>query len=150
MRVLLVVSALLIFADFPATAHKGAAGVVKERMEAMKGMGAAMKQIKAMIGGRVAYDPARVEELARAIATHSGEKMTSLFPAGSDKKPAQTKPAIWQDWQQFNNLAVELRQKATLLADNAGSAKAAKTPYYAVSKNCKSCHKKFRKKKKRR
>ncbi|MBL23212.1 MAG: hypothetical protein CMM48_04865 [Rhodospirillaceae bacterium] len=149
MRSVSIAIALVLIAMVSAIAHEGAVGVVAERMATMKNMGAAMKQIKAMIKGRADYDAARVEELARAIAAHSGEKMTSLFPQGSDEKPAQTKPAVWSDWQRFRALADDLQQKAIALANAAGSAATAKSPYRAVSKNCRSCHKKFRKKRKR-
>lgn len=150
MKIVSIALALICAITISAVAHKGATGVVKERMEAMKGMGAAMKQIKAMITGRAAYNAARVEELARAIATHSGPMMIKLFPAGSDKKPAQTRPEVWQDWKEFTDLAADLQRKATALAAAAGSAEAAKSPYLAVNKNCKTCHKKFRKKRQRR
>ncbi|HAT36834.1 MAG TPA: hypothetical protein DCS82_14050, partial [Rhodospirillaceae bacterium] len=76
MRSVSIAIALVLIAMVSAIAHEGAVGVVAERMATMKNMGAAMKQIKAMIKGRADYDAARVEELARAIAAHSGEKMT--------------------------------------------------------------------------
>jgi cytochrome c556 len=151
MRALLVAGMVsLAMLSSTALAHDGAAGVVKERMDSMKGMGAAMKQIKAMINGRADYKPARVKELARAIAEHSGAALNRVFPDGSNLEPSRAKADIWEDWQTFTDLAVSMEKHASRLAGSAGTSDAAEKAYQGLSKTCKSCHKKFRLKKKRR
>tara|TARA_B100000519_G_C14003965_1_gene325359 strand:- start:123 stop:545 length:423 start_codon:yes stop_codon:yes gene_type:complete len=131
-------------------AHVGAVGVVKERMESMKTIGAAMKQIKAMINGRADFVPERVKELAGAIADHSGTAINRVFPVGSNFEPSQAKPAIWENWQVFADLAVLMERQALQLAADAVTSGAVAKAYQELSKTCKSCHKKFRLKKKRR
>jgi cytochrome c556 len=131
-------------------AHEGATGIVKERMEDMKGMGAAMKQIKAMIKGRADYNPARIAELSRAIARHSGESLVKVFPKGSLHRPSRAKPEIWEKWRDFTERAGEMERHATVLADSAANSKSAEKPFAALGDTCGACHKKFRAKKKRR
>ena len=148
----LFVGGMLLIGIFSSTAlaHVGAVGVVKELMESMKAMGAAMKQIKAMIKGRDDFVPERVKELARAIADLSGTAINRVFPLGSNFEPSQAKPAIWENWQVFKDLAVSMERQALQLAADAATSGAVEKTYQELSKTCKSCHKKFRLKKKRR
>jgi cytochrome c556 len=142
--------ALISGAVTSAVAHKGATGIVKERMEAMKGMSAAMKQIKAMLKGRADYDPARIAELSRAIARHSGESLVKVFPRGSLHRPSRAKPEVWEKWRVFKDLAGDMERHATALAESAANQKSAKKPFAALGDTCSACHKKFRVKKKKR
>ena len=141
---------LLAIVSSAVFAHDGATGVIKERMESMKGMGSAMKQIKAMINGRADYKAARVKELARSIAEHSGVALNRVFPRGSNAEPSHAKPEIWEDWQAFTDLGAAMEKHAVRLAGNAATASKAKVAYRKLSKTCKSCHRKFRAKRKRR
>ncbi|MEQ8365152.1 MAG: cytochrome c, partial [Roseicyclus sp.] len=70
-----------------AFAHSGATGVVKERMDAMKSMGDAIKRIQPMMSGEAGYDEAAVREVARAIAAEAGKAMIGKFPEGSNEHP---------------------------------------------------------------
>jgi len=104
-----------------AWAHSGATGVVKERMEAMKSMGAAVKALKPMMSGEAAYDVEAVRKAAREIAAQSGDNMTALFPDGSDDAPSEVLPTVWTDRERFEYLADALEQAALGLeqaADN--------------------------------
>lgn len=125
-RALLVGSFVLTFGivcDTPTAlrAHEGATGVVKERMEAMKTIGAAMKRIAAMLRGLQDYDAAAVAEAARAIEAHGGDAMTALFPEGSAHEPSEARPVIWKDWEQFKALAQDLAVYSRALAAAAGN-----------------------------
>ncbi len=104
-----------------AWAHSGATGVVKERMEAMKSMGEAVKTLKPMMSGEAAYDADAVRKAARQIAAQSGHEMTALFPEGSDDAPSEVLPTVWSDRERFEYLADALEQAALGLeqaADN--------------------------------
>lgn len=104
-------------------AHGGATGIVKERMEMMKSLGEAMKQLKGMFQNKATYDANKVRKAAQAIKSHGAEKLTKLFPKGSIHKPSEALPAIWKDWDQFKTLANNLSAFATSLeaaADNPG------------------------------
>lgn len=104
-----------------ALAHAGATGVVKERMDAMKSMGDAIKAIKPMMSGEAEYDAATVRDAAQTIERLSGKTMTGKFPEGSTGHPSEAKPEIWSDWERFQALAEDLAVAARglgLAADN--------------------------------
>jgi len=96
-------------------AHMGAEGVVKQRMQAMKDMGQAMKDLAAMVRGQASYDADRVKANARTIAGHAGPSLLSLFPEGSNGPPSEALQSVWQDWQDFSRLAADLAEKAAAL-----------------------------------
>ena len=104
-----------------AFAHSGATGVVKERMDAMKTMGDAVKRIKPMMSGEAAYDEAAVREAAQAIAEEAGTAMTKKFPEGSTDHPSEVLPRTWDEWDRFTGLAEQLEVAANGLARAAGN-----------------------------
>ena len=118
-------SAALALAAVGALAHEGATGVVKQRMELMESIGDAMKALTAMMRGKEAYDSERVRALARSIAEHGGERMTTLFPEGSLQHPSEALQSVWTDWERFSVLAGQLTDTATALAAAAGNERAA-------------------------
>ena len=104
-----------------AYAHTGATGVYKERMDAMMAMGKVVKSLSAMMRGETGFDAASVKEGARAIKSHAGEAMTSLFPEGTTEAPSEAREEIWSDWETFAALATQLETYATgleIAADN--------------------------------
>lgn len=103
------------------SAHGGATGIVKERMDAMSMMGDAVKTLKDMMQGKADYDAATVREQAAIIRKHAGDTLTKAFPEGSLDKPTEAKPEIWTDWERFSALANQLENFAEglgLAADN--------------------------------
>lgn len=104
-----------------ALAHSGATGVVKERMEAMKAMGDAVKAVTPMMQGEVAYDADVMRKTARTFQAHSGEAMTKLFPEGSMDMPSEVKESVWSDWDRFAALAEQLGIYAKGLEGAAGN-----------------------------
>ena len=105
----------------PLQAHEGATGVVKQRMEAMKTIGAAMKRIATMMRGLQDYDATAVAEAARTVEAHGGDAMTALFPEGSAHEPSQARPIIWEDWNRFKALAQDLVRYSRALAEASGN-----------------------------
>lgn len=99
-----------------ALAHSGASGVVKERMNSMKSLGDAMKELTAIMRGQQDYRAERVRTLAGTVDSHGGEAMTKLFPEGSLDHPSEALPTIWTDWDRFSALAVQLSDYAAALA----------------------------------
>lgn len=102
------VSASLIAYAGVASAHGGATGVVKERMDAMEAMKDSMKTVSDMFKGKTKYDAEQVKQSAKVIQIHSGEALTSLFPEGSLKHPSEAKTEIWKEWDKFSKLAEHL------------------------------------------
>ena len=112
---IVVVAVSLTLVAVQVLAHGNATGIVKERMDAMKSMGDAMKAVTAMIRGEAPYDAARVRDLAAQIGSHGGDAMTKLFPENSLDKPTEALPTIWSDWDRFSALAERLSDYATAL-----------------------------------
>lgn len=114
-------AATIITGGLAAYAHTGATGIYKERMDAMMAMGKIVKSLSAMMRGENDFDAASVKEGARAIKSHAGEAMTSLFPEGTTEAPSEARAEIWSDWKTFEELANQLETYATGLeaaADN--------------------------------
>ncbi|MEG3618761.1 cytochrome c [Magnetovibrio sp. PR-2] len=125
---LLVLLSVLVAVPVIASAHSGATGVVKERMEHMKAMGASMKTLGKMVGGQVPFDSAEVSKIADLFAAGSGEAMTKLFPEGSPPHPSEAKAEIWQKWDKFQHLADELKAQAETLSMTAKGSPMIRTP----------------------
>ena len=83
---------------------------------AMEGIGAAMKEIKAMLRGQKAYSAQNLAAQARRIRDGSGAAMTRLFPKDSLHGPSEASPKIWQRWELFERLARDLGARAESLA----------------------------------
>ena len=130
-------------------AHSGATGIVKERMEAMKAIGGAMKQLGAMAKGEAAFDQAKVMQASKTISGHAAE-FDRLFPDTAKSRKSHVSealPAIWEDKPAFLALAKELRQAASGLEAVTASAGLGAS-MKALGSTCKGCHQKFRLKKK--
>lgn len=141
----LAVTAILIM---PANAHKGATGVVKERMDLMSSLGKTMKSLNAMARGKTDYDHVAVKGAAEQILLQS-KQMQSMFPEGSNQMPSVAKPEIWTRPGEFKALANALGTEAEKLGglDKSGGRDALKQQFRRVGKTCSACHKPFRSKK---
>ena len=150
-----VISALLLGVLTTAVlAHKGATGVVKERMDQMGTIAKSMKSMGAMFKGAEPYDAATVETLSRQIAGFGGDKLTAVFPEGSLDHPSEARPEVRSDWERFAELAGEMETAANDLAagaandrDDAGSPTSPDALFRDLAATCKSCHQDFRIKK---
>ena len=74
-------TALVLFLGWAAAhAHRGAAGIVKQRMDAMT----SKEALRTMMRGTRPYDTERVKAHAATIAEYGGEKLTA---AASNERP---------------------------------------------------------------
>ncbi|WP_271271333.1 c-type cytochrome [Aliamphritea hakodatensis] len=156
----------------PVSAHQGATGIVKERMDQMDIMKKSMKSMSAMFKGKTAYDAEAVRQHSRTIAKHSDTTLTKLFPEGSLQHASEAKPEIWQKWDKFELLSAELKRISEALERAADSRESdggdaamsmtmdtammtetaagdtADSLFRELADTCSSCHTTFRKKKK--
>jgi cytochrome c556 len=140
----LVGAGLAAFATL-ALAHEGATGVVKDRMDLMKGQQKDMKLIGDMSKGKTPFDAAKATAAARDLSA-TAKKIPDLFPQGSSGHPSDARPAIWSEWDRFTGNAKELETSAGALAtslDGAGD-KDWRGAFQKVTDVCKSCHEDFR------
>lgn len=141
----LLLSGLFLFGE--ASAHGGATGVVKERMELMKSMGDRMKKMGAMVKGKVTFDSASIAVNAQEIKQAAPE-INNLFPEGSTQKPSEALPRIWEEREQFDALTLSMIKEAGKLRDvaTAGDRRSVMVQFVKLGKTCSACHTDFRKK----
>jgi cytochrome c556 len=145
--ILAAVSVFVATAATTAWAHKGATGVVKDRMTAMKSMADGMKPLSRMVTGKEAYSSARAKDIGKTIKQHAAD-IEGLFPKGSISGPSEALPAIWQNWDEFLGSARKLEKLAADLEAAADQGQKAALPIFAqMGKTCSGCHEDFRKKK---
>lgn len=146
---LLIVGAVFAMPN-TAMAHDGAMGVVKQRMEHMKALGASMKALAPIVTGKVAFDAAKIAALAQQIGAKGGQPLVDLFPKGSLDKPSEALGVIWQDWPKFEGLANQMKVDAQALAQTATTSSSqmdVRMGFGKVAGACKGCHMDFRQKK---
>lgn len=129
-------------------AHKGAKGIVMQRMMSMKSMGDGMKELAAMVTGKAPYDNVKTKSIAAEIKQHA-TGISEQFPKGSNKGKSEALPAIWKDWEGFKGHADNLAGLADKLSSSADSGKTVALGLFAqMGKTCSGCHQDYRKKKK--
>ena len=129
-----------------AVAHKGATGIVKQRMDAMKAVADATKTVAQMVKGQTAFDANLAASAAEEIKGHASN-MADLFPQDSLDHPSEALPAIWKDWAKFTEIAGQLTAASAELAATATSANEAaelRPVFGKVAATCSACHEKFR------
>jgi cytochrome c556 len=146
---LFVAICMVLLAPAALLAEKGAAGLVKERMDLMETQKDAMKVIGAMAKGEAPFDSAKAGAAATEIKSTAAE-IVDLFPEGTVGPPSEAKPEIWTQWDKFTADAEALETAATALetalADESPEWKA---KFKGVIDSCKACHKTFRAEKKK-
>ena len=131
----------------PLFAQDAATGVVKDRQEAMKQIGSAMKVLVKTVKGDDEADATTLKAAALSISDHAGDKFTALFPEGSLGHPSEAKAEIWQDWPRFETLSGDLLANAIDLAKNIEeTGQLNKAAFMKVAGTCRDCHQTFREK----
>ena len=141
---LCAIAALALSLSLPpsALAHKGAMGIVKERMDKFEASEKATKRIKqALSRGDTAVVMAEAE-----LLVSWAREMESHFPKNSNEQPSEAKDEIWLQWgdfisaiQSFDNAIQALIDTAAMEDPNAmGGA------FTEMTKSCKRCHQEFR------
>ncbi|MEM0978260.1 MAG: cytochrome c [Pseudomonadota bacterium] len=136
----------LLFAVFGtmAFAHAGAMGIVKERMDGMKAIGASLKSIAPMMTGKAEFDSALAEQASQVIIEHSGQNMIDRFPEGSEGGVSEAATAIWEQPEAFAEIAFELEKLAGEIPDASLSAEARLQLFKDIGQTCKDCHSAYR------
>lgn len=112
-----VIAAIVVsLAGASALAHGGATGAVMERMMGMSAMRDVMAELAPVMQGTAPYNARAVQENAARIMAHSGGNMTRLFPEAGDNTASYVKPELWEQWDDFERMANELRLYAEGLA----------------------------------
>ncbi len=125
--------------------------VIKKRKNIMRSNSKATKAIKK--AGK-SNDFATIEAKAKDIVAKM-DKLLDVFPKGSTLGKTRAKPEIWEKWDAFDQKRLAVKTAAEELAKTAaakdGEQLGAKIKALGTSGSgaCGSCHKEFRKAKKR-
>ncbi len=128
-----------------ALAHSGATGIVKERMDMMKDLGATLKSLSVMARSG-AHDPAFITTSAQEMQAHATH-LADMFPEGSDDSPSEAAPAIWTDGAGFDALFDDLKAAAVALEKSADDREVFPELIARIGQTCRDCHDDFRVKK---
>ncbi len=122
-------------------------GVIEQRRKLMKSNSKAWKAVRKAAKKN---DYATIESKAKIIAANL-DKIPDLFPKGSTSEKSRAKPAIWEKWDAFNQKRIAVMTGANELAEAAKSKDEQKVSSIVkgLGKKCGSCHRSFRKKKKK-
>ena len=137
-----------------AFAHKGATGIVKERRDAMSELGDHSKLLGKMFKGEIAFDAAAVRDAANQFVAHA-EQMKDWFPDSEDSRyghMSQSKQAVWEQWDDFVEEVDDFLNASQAMQDTAHRSEdeaELRKSFFAAAKGCKSCHKVYRKPKKK-
>jgi cytochrome c556 len=126
-------------------AHGSATGVVKERMDMMKTMRDALKELRPMMDA-AQVDRSLAEPLAAKIAALA-PRIVDHFPKGSGMPPSEALPEVWEEWSDFTDAAKHGVEKANALvsAIQTGDGEQSLRAYARLAKACKDCHSDFKK-----
>ena len=127
------------------SAHEGLHGPVKKRMDVMKWFGNSVKTIAVAVRSDEAWNAEAVEKAAAQIRSHA-EELPGYFPKDDIPDHSSAKPVIWQQWERFNGLLVELEAKADALnkAAETGDRLATAAAFRNMGATCRDCHEIFR------
>ena len=134
---------LIAFTGF-ALAHEGATGVVKERMDVMKGQaeadeadrrhGQGQEEVRCRQGGGGG---------SRSRRDH--KKIPDLFPEGTNGHPSEALDTVWKEWDRFKGDSHDAESAANALAAALeASGQDWKAAFKTMTDACKSCHESFR------
>ena len=125
-----------------AIAHKGATGIIKERMDEFSHARFQLKQLR---------QAAQAKEFETISAITSdmldwAERMPDAFPVGSDGAPSEAAPTIWSDPQGFAAAiaryegAIRQLNQSALRQDHETLMPA----FRELGASCKACHQRYR------
>lgn len=142
MKPFAIAAAILIASA--ALAHQGVKDpAVMARMEAMSGIGKAMKVLGGMAKGETAFDAAAARRAAATIAVEAG-RTPALFRTPADDPKSEARPEIWQRFDDFTAKSRLLEQVASGLSTSISTRNDLQTGVKEIGAACKACHKTYR------
>jgi cytochrome c556 len=120
---------------------------IEYRSGLMEVLGWNMKQMGAMLKGKIPFEQATFARRARDLNAAAHLDLLAGFPEDSVDDDSDAKDEIWLDWENFTAKLDTMRGRSETLARAAASGETAaiKPAFSELGKACKSCHKAFRK-----
>ena len=138
-----MISGLILAIAAGTSAHEGATGVAKDRMDLMQAMSKDMKEIARRVNAN--RDLAAIAAIAQRIHDRAPQ-IAGLFPEGSGAGVTDAKPDIWRNWSAFEAGTQKLGAESAALAAVAPAAdpRAVGKQFTALIHSCTGCHTDFR------
>ncbi|MDB0059784.1 cytochrome c [Planktomarina sp.] len=134
--------ALLVLSATILLAHSGTKDpLVIKRMELMTSMAENTKVLGQMMKKKIAFDSELATRALREIAKLSKATPAAFKVAASDPK-SEAKSIIWDEFDYFTDLAVQLGDSAT--STTIKSYEELRPALMKVAAGCKACHSKYR------
>ena len=144
MKQILMSAIIIIIFSFSAVseAHKGATGVVKERMDSFK---KSQQDIKALYASIRGGNLDEIKTYSMSLAEWAAV-MPEYFPEGSGGGVSDASAKIWEDFDGFKEAAkkFEVAALSVVEAANVSDIDAIMAAASTVGDSCKSCHRKFK------
>lgn len=142
--------ALFLAQPFTALAHKGATGIVKQRMDAMSEMGDAMGVMADMVKAKRPFDVQDIKTSISSLDQHS-RMMLELFPNTDESRlgmKTEALPVIWDEWERFVALSKQLEERIEAfraITETGIDEQTLRFEFKKTARACSGCHDDFRK-----
>jgi cytochrome c556 len=119
--------------------------IIKQRQDALKAMGDAVKPVSAMYKGEADFDLAKVQAALKVMQEKTAI-LPTLFPDDSKTgRDTEALPVIWDEKADLESRFKKLNEAAKAAETSITDVDTFPDTWKAVMGNCSGCHKKFRK-----
>ena len=144
MKVIKLLTLIFLVISSVAFAHSGVKDQnVKERMMVMKAMADNTKVIGQMLKRKTQFDANEAKSALERLSSLS-LKTPKVFTVNATDPKSEAKPAIWDEFDEFTKLSLELAETSIVLANSIEIIEDLRPALKRISSGCKSCHRKYR------
>ena len=144
MKVIKLLTLIFLVISSVAFAHSGVKDQnVKERMMVMKAMADNTKVIAQMLKRITKFDANGAKSALERLSSLS-LKTPKVFTVNATDPKSEAKPAIWDEFDEFTKLSLELAETSIVLANSIENIEDLRPALKRISSGCKSCHSKYR------
>ena len=144
MKVIKLLTLIFLVISSVAFAHSGVKDQnVKERMMVMKAMADNTKVIGQMLKRKTQFDADEAKSALERLSSLS-LKTPKVFTVNATDPKSEAKPAIWDEFDEFTKLSLELAETSIVLANSIENIEDLRPALKRISSGCKSCHSKYR------
>lgn len=144
MKVIKLLTLIFLVISSVAFAHSGVKDQnVKERMMVMKAMADNTKVIGQMLKRKTQFDANEAKSALERLSSLS-LKTPKVFTVNATDPKSEAKPAIWDEFDEFTKISLELAETSIVLANSIENIEDLRPALKRISSGCKSCHSKYR------
>jgi cytochrome c556 len=144
LKVIKLLTLIFLVISSVAFAHSGVKDQnVKERMMVMKAMADNTKVIGQMLKRKTQFDANEAKSALERLSSLS-LKTPKVFTVNATDPKSEAKPAIWDEFDEFTKLSLELAETSIVLANSIENIEDLRPALKRISSGCKSCHSKYR------